>query len=108
VRRNIFLSCFLAFGLAACSSHRPAVVGLDNNYFIDVTNAMDHPMNVSLDLGGGVSALGQIEVGQTRRFELRDQMNSKVELIAAQQDGSSEKRREVLLSRTRVAKVLLD
>lgn len=108
MRRNYFLSFFLAFGLAACSYNPPAVVGVDNNYFMDVTNAMEHPMTVSLDQGGGVSVLGQIDAGQTRRFELRDQLNNKVELIATDPEGGSEKRREVALSRTRVAKVLLD
>lgn len=107
MRRNILLSFFLIVGLGACSQNRPAQVGVDNNYLIDITNAMPHAMNVSLDVGDGVSALGQIDAGETKRFELRDHANNKVELIASGPDGEME-RELVQLSRSEVAKVRID
>jgi hypothetical protein len=107
VRRNILLSFCLMLGLSACSGNPPAQVGVDNNYLIDITNTLPHPMNVSLDGGDGVSALGRINAGETRRFQLRDHANNKVELIAVGPNGV-EKRQEVELSRSQVAKVRLD
>ena len=108
MRRNLLLSFLVVFSLAACSNNPPAQVGVDNNYLIDITNPMPHAMSVSLDVGDGVSALGQIAAGETRRFELRDHANNKVELIAADASGNEMMRKEVQLSRSQVAKVRLD
>ncbi|MGQ0814319.1 MAG: hypothetical protein ACT4O1_07615 [Gemmatimonadota bacterium] len=108
MRRNLLLSFCLILGLSACRTYQPAQVGVDNNYLIDITNSMPHAMNVSLDLGDGISALGAIPAGVTRRFELRDHANNKVELIAVDQNGGMEKREEVQLSRSSVAKVRID
>ena len=86
---------------------RPAAIDEDANYAIEVTNPMPHAMNVSLNLGTGITALGAVEPNQTRRFEIRNPGTNDIELVATAGAGGHTVRKKVELSRTTVARVNL-
>jgi hypothetical protein len=99
------------FGLlliAACSS-RPAQIGVDANYIVEITNPSPHAMAVSLDLGANqMSALGSVGPGETKRFEIRDPATNDINLVASDGSGGHVIRKKVELSRSEVARVRLD
>jgi hypothetical protein len=106
VKRNLLVALSCVFVLA-CSS-RPAQIGVDANYVVEVSNPMPHPMNVSLDLGAGeMSALGEVPAGGTRRFEVEDPSTNDIILIATDQSLSMEIRKQVELERGTVSRVIL-
>ena len=105
-RTAILMLCSLA--LVACA-HRPAVIGSDANYVIEVTNAMPHAMNISLDLGAGqMSALGEVLPGQSKQFEVNNPSSNDVIIKAIDQARSHEVERRVELARGRLSRVSLD
>ncbi len=94
--------------VAACAS-RPAQIGVDANYVIEVTNPASHAMAVSLNLGANqMSALGSVDPGQTKRFEIRDPATNDIELIATDGTGSHKVTKTVELKRGTVARVTLN
>ena len=94
---------------AACSGRHPAQVGVDANYVVEVTNPAPHAMAVSLNLGANqMSALGSVEAGQTKRFEIRDPSTNDIELIATDGTGSHRLTKKVELKRGAVARVTLN
>lgn len=107
MRRNLLVALSCVFALA-CST-RPAQIGVDANYIVEVSNPMPHPMNVSLDLGAGqMSALGEVPAGATRRFEIEDPATNDIVLIATDQGRSHEVRKHVELERGTVSRVILE
>jgi hypothetical protein len=95
--------------VAACSGRRPAQMGVDANYVIEVTNPASHAMAVSLNLGANqMSALGSVEAGQTKRFEIRDPSTNDIELVAVDGSGSHTVTKKVELKRGSVARVTLN
>ena len=68
---------------------------------------MPHSMNVSIDMGKGVQALGAVESNQTRRFEIQNPGTDEIELIAADQDNKVQLRKPVDLDRDQVVRVTL-
>jgi len=100
----VFLFSFVVFGCA----HRPAVIGADANYVIEVTNPMPHAMNVSLDMGAGqMAALGEVAPGETKQFQVRNPSSNDVIIKAIDQSRSHEVERHLELERGTVAKVTL-
>jgi hypothetical protein len=94
----------------ACSirSDEPEVAA-DPIYVIEVTNRSPHTMAVSLDMGANsVSALGSVEGGQTKRFEVRDPTTNDVLLLATDGTGEHKFRKKFELKNGRVARVNLD
>lgn len=112
MRRSMTRSSAVLFGLllvAACSGRRPAQIGVDANYVLEVTNPTTHAMAVSLDLGANqMSALGSVGPGETKRFEIRDPATNDINLVASDGSGSHVIRKKVELSRREVARVRLD
>ncbi|HET9438532.1 MAG TPA: hypothetical protein VFO52_00085 [Longimicrobiales bacterium] len=110
-KRYIRLSALL-FGLllmAACGARRPAQIGVDANYVLEVTNPTTHAMSVSLDLGANqMSALGSVGAGETKRFEIRDPATNDINLVATDGSGTHTVRKTVELKRGTVARVTLD
>jgi uncharacterized lipoprotein len=101
----LFLTILL---VAACSS-RPAQIGVDANYVIEVTNPTTHAMAVSLDLGANqMSALGSVPAGETKRFEIKDPATNDIKLLATDGTGSHRINKSVELKRGVVARVSLD
>jgi hypothetical protein len=97
------------FMVAACSSRQPAQIGVDANYVVEVTNPGAHAMAVSLNLGANqMSALGSVEAGQTKRFEIRDPSSNDIELVAIDGSGSHRVTKRVELKRGTVARVTLN
>ncbi len=95
--------------VAACAGRRPAQIGVDANYVIEVTNPSPHAMAVSLNLGANqMSALGSVEAGQTKRFEIRDPSTNDIELVATDGTGSHRITKSVELKRGTVARVTLN
>ena len=93
--------------VAACSGRRPAQIGVDANYVIEVTNPATHAMAVSLNLGANqMSALGSVAAGETKRFEIRDPSTNDIELVATA--GSHTVTKKVELKRGTVARVTLN
>jgi hypothetical protein len=102
----LFLGIML---IAACSGRRPAQIGVDANYVIEVTNPTTHAMAVSLDLGANqMSALGSVNAGETKRFEIRDPATNDINLIASDGTGSHRVTKSVELKRGTVARVTLN
>lgn len=94
---------------ASCSSRRPAQIGVDANYVIEVTNPATHPMAVSLDLGANqMSALGSVEAGQTKRFEIRDPATNDIYVIGIDSSGQHRLRKKVELKRGTISQVTLN
>jgi hypothetical protein len=94
--------------VTGCAS-RPAQIGVDANYVIEVTNPSSHAMAVSLDLGANqMSALGSINAGQTKRFEIRDPATNDINLVAVDGTGSHRVTKKVELKRGEVARVTLN
>jgi hypothetical protein len=95
--------------VAACAGRRPAQIGVDANYVIEITNPTSHAMAVSLDLGANqVSALGSVNAGETKRFEIRDPATNDINLVARDGSGSHTVRKSVELKRGEVARVTLN
>jgi hypothetical protein len=95
--------------VAACSGRRPAQIGVDANYVIEVTNPATHAMSLSLNMGANqMSALGSVEAGQTKRFEIRDPSTNDIELVASDGSGAHTVTKKVELKRGTVARVTLD
>ena len=95
--------------IAACAGRRPAQIGVDANYVIEVTNPTTHAMSVSLDLGANqMSALGSVPAGQTRRFEIRDPATNDINLVATDGTGSHRVTKSVELKRGTVARISLN
>lgn len=95
--------------IAACSSRRPAVPGVDANYTLEVTNPTAHAMAVSVDLGANqMGALGTVGPGETRSFEINNPSTNDIILVASDPSGQHTVRKSVELSRRRVARVSLD
>lgn len=95
--------------IAACSGRRPAQIGVDANYIIEVTNPTAHAMSVSLDLGANqMSALGSVPAGGTQRFEIRDPATNDINLVATDGSGSHRVTKTVELKRGVVARVTLN
>jgi hypothetical protein len=102
-------SMLVAAVLAAGCASRPAQIGVDANYVIEVTNPSSHAMAVSLDLGGNqMSALGSVDAGQTKRFEIRDPATNDINLIAVDGSGQHRVTKKVELKRGAVARVTLN
>jgi hypothetical protein len=102
----LFLGILL---VAACAGRRPAAIGVDANYVIEVTNPSSHPMAVSLDLGANqMSALGSVPAGATQRFEIRDPATNDINLIATDGTGGHRITKSVELKRGTVARVTLN
>lgn len=98
-----------AMAATACAGRRPAQMGVDANYVVEVTNPSPHAMAVSLNLGANqMSALGSIEAGQTKRFEIRDPSTNDIELIGSDATGSHKVTKKVELKRGAVARVTLN
>ena len=112
MKRKLPAISVILFGLllmAACSSRRPAQIGVDANYMVDVTNPTTHAMTVSLDLGANqMSALGTIGPGETKRFEIVDPATNDIILVGSAANGEHTVRKSVELSRRRIAQVRLD
>lgn len=104
--RKWLTALVVTLAATACSGKQAQIDG-DANYVIEVTNHMPHAMNVSLNLGTGLTALGAVEPHQTRRFDVRNPGTNDVELIAADQGKTHEVRKKVELSRSAPAKVQL-
>jgi hypothetical protein len=97
------------FMIAACASRPPAQTGVDANYVIEVSNPSSHAMAVSLNLGANqMSALGSVDAGQTKRFEIKDPSTNDVELVAVDGTGSHRVTKRVELKRGTVARVALN
>lgn len=95
--------------VAACSSRRPAQIGVDANYLLEVSNPSSHEMAVSLDLGANQqSALGSVPAGQKKTFEIKDPATNDINLVARDASGSHVVRKTVELKRGAVAQVVLD
>ena len=95
--------------VAACAGRRPAQIGVDANYVIEVTNPAPHAMNLSLNLGANqMSALGAVNGGETKRFEIRDPSTNDIELVATDGSGSHTVTKKVELKRGTVARVTLN
>jgi hypothetical protein len=93
--------------VAACSGRRPAQIGVDANYIIEVTNPATHAMAVSLNMGANqMSALGSVGAGETKRFEIRDPSTNDIELVASANGHTVTKKVE--LKRGTVARVTLN
>ena len=104
-RTAILMFCSLV--LFGCAS-RPAAIGTDANYVIEVTNPMPHAMNVSLDMGAGqMAALGEVPAGQTKQFRISNPSTNDVIIKAIDQSNSHTVERRVELARGTVAKVSL-
>ena len=104
-RTAILMFCSLV--LFGCAS-RPATIGSDANYVIEVTNPMPHSMNVSLDMGAGqMSALGEVAPGQTKQFQVRNPSSNDVIIKAIDQANSHTVEKHVELARGSVSKVML-
>jgi hypothetical protein len=104
-RTAILMFCSLV--LFGCAS-RPAVIGTDANYVIEVTNPMPHSMNVSLDMGAGqMAALGEVAAGQTKQFQVRNPSSNDVIIKAVDQSQSHTVEKHVELERGTVSKVSL-
>jgi P pilus assembly chaperone PapD len=104
-RTAIMMFCSLV--LFGCAS-RPATIGTDANYVIEVTNPMPHAMNVSLDMGAGqMAALGEVQPGQTKQFKVSNPSSNDVIIKAIDQGNSHTVEKHVELERGTVAKVLL-
>jgi len=74
---------FTILALGACApraTQEPAVTGAP--LILEVHNAMPHPMNISYEIGGAVTALGQVNADQTKRWELPNQGGDEVTLFA--------------------------
>ena len=107
VSKAFSLMCGLLL-ICACAS-RPAQIGVDASYVLEVTNPSSHAMAVSLDLGANqMSALGSVAAGETKRFEIRDPATNDINLIAVDGSGSHRVTRKVELKRGVVARVTLD
>jgi hypothetical protein len=66
-------------------------------------------MAVSLDLGANqMSALGSVDAGQTKRFEIRDPATNDIILIAADGSGQHRVTKKVELKRGAVSRVTLN
>ena len=105
--KRLFLLCGLLL-IGACAS-RPAQIGVDANYIIEITNPSSHTMAVSLDLGANqMSALGAVEAGQTKRFEIRDPATNDINLVAIDGSGGHRVTKKVELKRGTVARVTLN
>lgn len=108
IARLLVVLCGLMVA-AACSGRRPAQIGVDANYVIEVTNPSPHPMAVTLDMGANqLSALGSVDGGQTKRFEIRDPSTNDILLLARDETGTHTLRKKVELKRGTVARVNLD
>lgn len=104
--RNWTFVLFLAL-LSACSSRGPAAIGEDAIYALEISNPNPHLMNVSLNVGTGMLALGAVEPGQTRRFTVRDPGTNDVLVVATDPSGEHRIEKQVELSRREVAKVTI-
>ena len=105
---RVFLSVFGVLLIAACSS-RPAAIGVDANYIVEVTNSFNHPMTISANLGAAqMAVLGEVGAGQTKRFEIRDPSTNDIELVASSADNSHRVTRKVELERGVVSRVQFD
>jgi hypothetical protein len=95
--------------IAACASRRPAQIGVDANYVLEVTNPTSHAMAVSLDLGANQqSALGSVGAGETKTFEIKDPATNDITLVARDGTGAHVVRKTVELKRGTVARVALN
>lgn len=95
--------------LAAGCATRPAQIGVDANYVIEVTNPSSHAMAVSLDLGANqMSVLGSVAAGETKRFEIRDPATNDINLVAVDGSGQHRVTRKVELKRGAVSRVTLN
>ena len=104
-RTAIMMFCSLL--LFGCAS-RPATIGTDANYVIEVTNPMPHAMNISLDLGAGqMAALGEVKAGETKPFEINNPSSNDIILKAIDQTRSHEVQKHIELKRGTVSKVTL-
>jgi hypothetical protein len=111
MRRRLFQTfCIFAIGLLAVGcARRPAQIGVDANYVIEVTNPSTHAMAVSLDLGANqMSALGSIGPGETKRFDIRDPATNDINLIAVDGSGQHRVTKKVELKRGTVSRVTLN
>lgn len=107
LNKLFFLCCGLL--LAAGCASRPAQIGVDANYILEVTNPTSHAMAVSLDLGANqMSVLGSVPGGEMRRFEIRDPATNDINLVAVDGSGSHRVTKKVELKRGTVAKVTLN
>jgi len=111
MRRRLTQSFIILIAVvaASCSSRMPAQIGVDANYVIEVTNPATHPMAVSLDLGANqMSALGSVEAGQTKRFEIRDPATNDIYVIGIDSSGQHRTRKKVELKRGTISQVTLN
>ena len=105
---RLFVMLFALAAVSACAS-RPAAIGVDASYVVEVTNPLNHAMSVSMNLGANqMSALGSVAAGATQRFEIRDPSTNDIELIATDGSGSHTIRKSVELKRGVVARVTLN
>jgi hypothetical protein len=94
--------------LAACAS-RPAQIGVDANYIVEVTNPSAHAMTVSADLGAGqMAVLGEVPAGGAKSFEIRDPSTNDIQIRATSSDNSHTVTRKVELKRGVVSRVTLN
>jgi hypothetical protein len=111
MRHRLFqMFSILAIGLLAVGcARRPAQIGVDANYVIEVTNPSTHAMAVSLDLGANqMSALGSIGPGETKRFDIRDPATNDINLVAIDGSGQHRVTKKVELKRGTVSRVTLN
>jgi hypothetical protein len=111
MRRRLFQTfSILVIGLLAVGcARRPAQIGVDANYVIEVTNPSTHAMAVSLDLGANqMSALGSIGPGETKRFDVRDPATNDINLVAVDGSGQHRVTKKVELKRGTVSRVTLN
>ncbi len=93
--------------LGACA-HHPAQMGVDANYQLSVTNNTAAPVSVSLNMGADqMSALGQVDAGQTRMFEVRNPSTSEVKIIYSDVNGQNPHSEKIQLSRSRPATMII-
>ena len=107
ITRMVFALCSVLL-IAACAS-RPAQIGVDANYVVEVSNQMAHAMTVSADLGAGqMAVLGEVPAGGSRSCEIRDPSTNDIQIRATTSDNSHTVTRQVELKRGVVARVTLN
>ena len=102
-----WVAVFTALLIAGCAARVPESGGPERTYYLEVTNSVPHAMNVSIDMGKGIQALGAVEANQTRRFQIDNPGTDEIEVIAADQENKVQLRKPVDLDRDQVVRITL-
>jgi hypothetical protein len=104
VTRGLLASSLLLAG--ACAGRVPEG-GPERTYYLEVENPMPYAMNVSLDIGKGLQALGSVDANQTRRFTINNPGTDEVKLIAADQGNTHQVQKSIDLDKDQTVRVTL-